>query len=295
MGNQRWQYTTRTFRALGYRFALRTTEPRIGRVFDDLYRASAVRDAGPEAWYSVAGSSDPGEVLSLWVDESWIADFDRPSRLLQYLAWHMNREVIARSHAWVLIHAAAAARDGVAVLLPARPEAGKTTLVAGLLRSGFDYFTDEAAGIDPETLLLHPYPKPLSIDPGSWSVLPELNPAAHGGQQDFFEQQWQVSAETIPSCSVAAPTVPTVLVFPAYRAGAPTEIQAVSRSDALLELLRNTFSLRESALRDFSVLADLTREGTCYRLTSGSLQEACNAVSLLVDRELAARRTGVER
>ena len=77
----------------------------------------------------------------------------------------------------MLVHAGAVEWDGHAALFPAPMESGKTTLVAGLVRAGARYLSDEAAAIDPETLLVHPFPKSLTIGAGSWEVLADLAPA----------------------------------------------------------------------------------------------------------------------
>ncbi|MBS1849145.1 MAG: hypothetical protein JST73_12790 [Actinobacteria bacterium] len=62
----------------------------------------------------------------------------------------------------VFIHAGVVGVDGRAVVLPGRSMAGKTTLVAALLRAGADYLSDEYAVIDPDGLV-HAYPRRLSI------------------------------------------------------------------------------------------------------------------------------------
>ena len=61
-------------------------------------------------------------------------------------------------------------------------ESGKTTLTTGLVRAGFCYLTDEAVSFDWETGVIEPFPKPLSIDPGSWFLFPELEPPPPPGE-----------------------------------------------------------------------------------------------------------------
>jgi hypothetical protein len=76
-------------------------------------------------------------------------------------------------------------------------EAGKTTLVAGLVRAGFGYLTDEAGAIERETLLIQPYPKPLSLEPGSWPLFPELEPQADLATDEYKAYEWQVPTAAI--------------------------------------------------------------------------------------------------
>jgi hypothetical protein len=77
-----------------------------------------------------------------------------PSVLRQYLA--------AESRDAVFVHAGAVAFNGRGLILPGRTFAGKTTLVAALIRAGALYYSDEYAVIQPDGLLT-PYHKDLSI------------------------------------------------------------------------------------------------------------------------------------
>lgn len=62
----------------------------------------------------------------------------------------------------IFVHAGVVEHEGRAIVLPGDSFAGKTTLVAALVRRGATYFSDEFAVIDHEGLV-HPYPKLLSI------------------------------------------------------------------------------------------------------------------------------------
>lgn len=74
------------------------------------------------------------------------------------------------------LHAAAAVRDGRAVVLAAPRETGKTTTLARLVLDGWSYVSDETVSIGPGDELVRGFAKPLSIKPGSRSLLPELAP-----------------------------------------------------------------------------------------------------------------------
>jgi hypothetical protein len=62
----------------------------------------------------------------------------------------------------VFVHAGVVGHEGRALVLPGDSFAGKTTLVAALVRKGAQYFSDEFAVIDHDGRV-HPYPKMLSI------------------------------------------------------------------------------------------------------------------------------------
>jgi hypothetical protein len=179
------------------------------------------------------------------------------------------------------VHAAAAAIDGRAVLLPARMESGKTTLVAGLVQRGFGYLTDEAAVIDPVTLRVSPFPKPLTIDEGSWSVLPELRPERSADVEPLVSRQWHVDPRSIRSDALAADSEVVCIVSPQYVAGATTALRAMSKADALVLLCESTFYLDRHRRTGFDALGELVRRTPTFQLVIGDLESACHEIITL--------------
>ena len=279
-----WSYSTRRFRLLDHDFAVRSTNEAIGRYLDELFAPSVV-DGEPSAWYSIVAGVPGMQEDELYVDGERVAHTERSPFVLTYLFWHINQEVIRKSCArHVLVHAAAAARDGVGIVMPAAPEAGKTTLVAGLVSGGFKYLSDEAAAIDPETLKVAPFPKPLSIDKGSREVLAHLEPRPAPGLTAHLADQWQVSPLAIRTDAVSGPVSPRLVILPYYCRDAETLLEPLGRTETLLAMLRHTFHFDQAGRRNFEVLARLVAEADCFRLTVGDLTDACGAVSKLVGR-----------
>jgi hypothetical protein len=277
-----WAYVTRRFRTLEYDFAVRSSHAGIGRFIDEMYSPSAI-PGQPAVWYSIRHDLTGRTPHALYVDRECLTRSARPARVMAYLTWHVNRCVIDTGSRFVLLHAAAAARDGVAVLLPAAMEAGKTTLVAGLVRRGFQYLTDEAAAIEPDSLEIEPFPKPLSIDPGSWSVLPELRPVVESSTAAYLEEQWQVTPKVMRPDAIS-PRVPVdLVVFPRYDAGSATVLEPVSRSEALVSMMQQTFHFHRDGRRNLEVLGRLVGASSCWRLVASDLDEACDAIGRLAD------------
>ena len=73
---------------------------------------------------------------------------------------HFKVAVEARTH--LFVHAGVVGWKGGAVLLPGRTHAGKSALVAALVRAGATYYSDEYAVID-DAGLVHPFPRSLGI------------------------------------------------------------------------------------------------------------------------------------
>jgi hypothetical protein len=277
-----WAHTTRTFAALGHRFAVRSSGAGIGRYIDAMYAGCAVTGRDPAALYSVLNGLPGDAPHALYLGHDRMVQSARPAPILNHLTWHVNQRVIAERGDRVLLHAAAAALGERGVLLPAAMEAGKTTLVAGLIRSGFRYLTDEAAAIDPDTLLVHPYAKPLSIDPGSWEVLADLRPRLDPSTAAYLEGQWQVPAGAIRDDAISEPVGVEVVILPRYELGASTTVTRLRRSTALVRALEQTFRFHERGARDLDVLRRVVERARCYQLVSGDLAQASAEVTRLV-------------
>lgn len=206
-------------------------------------------------------------------------------RAVSLLSWHLNQSVIERSTtAFTILHAGAVARDGVAVLLPAPMEHGKTTTVAGLVRAGYDYLTDEAAALDPDTLRIHAYPKPLTLDRGSWPLFPELA----DGPTDSTAASWWVPASRIRADALVAEGSPALVVMPQYVAGGDTRLTPLPPAAALMEIAQTTFDFVGHPRRNLSVLARLVRTCPAFRLRIGDLTEAVTLVDSLVEEARCA-------
>ena len=269
---------------IGYTVAFESGDPVLAAVLDRAYVGFPTVDHA-EHRFAVGPESHPPEDrpagVELTVDgepRSWA---DNPGGLLASFVGTLNRTAAEHSP-HLLVHAGAVQRNGVGVVLPAPMESGKTTLTAGLVRAGFGYLTDEAAAFDRHTATLLPYPKPLSLDRGSWPLFPELEPHEPFPDDAYKAHQWQVPAVDIRPDALGTPCPARVVVFPTYTAGAPTRLEPLTRAEALVEIAKNTFRFDREGRPTFSLLAEILRGAETYRLTVGDLDEAVTAISRLV-------------
>ena len=112
----------------------------------------------------VATDTSVGAWYHLGLDGDELAVGPDAGDLVDQLLFAVSAAAFACAHTHLLVHAGAVvAPDGTAVLLPGPSGAGKTTLVAGLVRAGFGYLSDEAGAIDPATLCVHAFARPLGL------------------------------------------------------------------------------------------------------------------------------------
>src|SRR6185312_3555780 len=81
---------------------------------------------------------------------------------LQAFESKLALHVAAESRTFLFVHAGVVGWRGRAIVLPGRTHAGKSTLVAALVRAGATYYSDEYALVDGDGRVW-PYPRPLSL------------------------------------------------------------------------------------------------------------------------------------
>jgi hypothetical protein len=278
-----WLWESPVLVALERHFRVRTDDPHIARYVDQIFGSLTATepDVDPTA-VSIIDVVTGNRPYRLLLDGVDICGGDDLDSLMTFLHWRLNQLAIASTSTSVLLHASAVRRpDGVAVF-PAESNSGKSTLAAGLVRAGFGYVTDEAVAIDPAHGRVEPFPKPISIDPGSWSLFADSAPSIEGAPDTFFRHEWHLDPRALRTTALdqidLAQTV-SLVAFPRYQAGGPTTFEAMRPAEALLTLLRNAFNLATVGPPGVAALATIANEVPCLRLTIGDLDAAIDLIS----------------
>jgi len=170
------------------------------------------------------------------------------------------------------LHAAAAARDGRAVVIAAERNTGKTTTVSHLVKRGWSFITDETVRLTTDSPDVGGFPKPLSIKPGGLDLVPHLVahaiPASVDGRPSFsFVPIGATGAR------VAASATPHLTVLlrrdPLAGGDAAPYSRRLRPADAVVALMQETLDAGRygtAALR----LAQLAVASHCYEVTCGS-------------------------
>jgi hypothetical protein len=283
-------HQTPFFDALGYTFRVLAHDATLTDYLSELF-ADLAKSARDGHCYVLRPTSDHRDDARCDVVLDGRVVFRAPmaEHLVGTLVRAVNAEAVERCEP-VALHAGGVEREGLGLVFPGRMEAGKTTLVAGLVRAGMGYLTDEAVAIDPETLLIRPYPKPLSLDPGSWGLFPELEPNAPLASDAYKRDQWHVPSAAIRPGALGRSCPVGLVVFPRYAPGETTALEPLRRAEALLELAKHTFHFKDHSRVALDLLADVIRPAACYRLTIGDLDGAVALLSSLVGSPTPAGR-----
>lgn len=284
LSDQQWT-ESRWYRVLSYYFGLRWNSHGVGTVAHGVLGIFAVPpDPGEERapptpglppLYSLVDTGLTDLRHRLFYGPSLIAAGNDAGYVLGQLFWHVNTETIRRTGDFFLVHAGSVATpDGDAVLLPAPSGSGKSTLVAGLVRAGFGYLSDEAAAVDPVSGNIYPYPKAISL---SAAVVETLFPGL--ADVGTISHRQHVNPDRLRGGAIAGPSPPRYVIAHQYQPGVSTRLTPISRGSAALELGWNAMNLVVYRKRALPLLSDLVMGAECYRLIHSNLAEAVEAIS----------------
>lgn len=166
----------------------------------------------------------------------------------------------------VFVHAGAVGWRGRAVVVPGRSLAGKTTLVAELVRAGADYYSDEFAVLDARGRL-HPFPKPLALREGD------------GARQQNF------TVEELGGAAGVRPLPVGLVVATRYVHGARWRPRRMSAGRGVLELLDNAVAARRHPERVLAALERAVARASVLKGARGEAREAAEAILSFLDEQ----------
>jgi hypothetical protein len=205
----------------------------------------AIRRAGDG--YHLAGTDEP---------EQRCADLDEAADALRT---HMRRYVGHYAPDLVFVHAGVVARHGRAILLPGPSLAGKSTLVAALVRAGAEYYSDEFALID-DAGLVHPYLEPLALrdQPG----------ADHGSADE----------PVADGLEARAPVPVGLLVITAYEHGGTWAPRTLTAATGVVAVMEHTLPSRQRPAQALAVLRRALSGATALQGPRGDAPETAEAL-----------------
>jgi hypothetical protein len=271
-------YRTRNFRALDFDFTIESDHAGLAQYLDSAFAALATP---ADASHVVALTTGGPHSEAVTIDGRTLSVPPGASHVLPTLMSAVNRAVVEATANRLLVHASAVEADGRALVFPAPMEAGKSTLAAELLRAGYRYVTDEAVALDPTTLDVEPYPRPINVDRGSWPLLRDLRPVIPSGVERFCSEQWHISPLDVRPDVVAGTSRPGVVAFPRYEREKRTQARPMGPAHALQELVGCAFNLDRLGVPGFDALARVAATSACYRLILSDLERACATVGRL--------------
>lgn len=207
----------------------------------------------------------------------------RGSRMgvLHYAIWDVHGIVPTWSRDFLFIHAGSVARDGRAFLIPAAPGRGKSTLVAALLRRGFEYLSDEVGAIDPVSSCLYPFPKRLSLDPAALRFFPGLADRLQDRAASGIELGKRYARPEDLGAGVATPArVDRIVFLGPQRRGTP-QLTPLTKAEAVERLAASSLNLYRYRERGVILLSRVASAADAFELSGGDPNELAAALDAL--------------
>ncbi len=193
------------------------------------------------------------------------------------LEWGMNWSIAASCHQWLTIHAACLSRDGAAVVLPAPPGSGKSTLCAALALRGWRLLSDELTLVDTTNLGIHALARPINLKNASIDLIHRFEPTAVWGPETYDTNKGRVAHLRPPAGSVVRmldPAQPRWIVFPRYLAGAEPQLTPRSKVQTFNHFAENAFNYSILGELGFDVVCRLVDQCECFDFVYSRLQDA---------------------
>jgi hypothetical protein len=183
---------------------------------------------------------------------------------LDLLEERIRSMVAAQAPEHIFIHAGVVGHRRGAIMLPGDSFAGKTTLVAALVRAGAAYYSDEFAVVDREGMV-HPYPKLLSVR------------GARG------EQATDVSAGSLGGTTANSPLPVALVALTSYERGARWDPRPEPPGQLALTLLSHTIPARDRPADALRVARRIAQDAPGVRGARGDAEPVARALLGMLD------------
>ncbi len=196
---------------------------------------------------------------------------------LPLLEWGANWLIGRRLNDHLLLHAGVVERDGVALVMPATPGSGKSTLSAALALHGWRLMSDEFGALDPSDGRLRPLLKPVALKNASIDVIRRWSRDAVIGP--LFPKTRKGTVAHLASPADAAvrvhePAAPGAVVLPRWSAGSATHFQRIGPDAVFRALAFNAFNYAVQGEEGFRAVVRVARSCPAWELTYGDLADA---------------------
>lgn len=206
---------------------------------------------------------------------------------LPLLEWGMNYALASRLCCYLLLHSGVVERDGRAVLLPAMPGSGKSTLTAALAMRGFRLLSDEFGVVRLSDSQLLPMLRPIALKNESIDIITRFAPQAVIGPRYDKTHKGTVAHLAPLAEHVDArhkPASPALIIFPRYDPSIALEMEPVPQARAFARLAVNSFNYEILGPDGFDALGKVIQASRCYQLRYRDLDRAIDAIGELLDQ-----------
>lgn len=226
-----------------------------------------------------------GVGLSRWIRPEAHFHFDNKrfftplpvSQAFPMFEWGLNWCIAAHCHQYLIFHAAVIEKNGFAVLMPAPPGSGKSTLCAALVHRGWRLLSDELALYDLSTGLVSGLARPINLKNESIEIIKSFGDGATFTPTVPYTAKGSVALMVPPKSSVERaeePAIPRWIIAPKFLSGEISRMECADKGKAFMMLAEQSFNYETHGLHGFEALGVLVERCDCYSYTYGQLEDA---------------------
>jgi hypothetical protein len=255
----RWK-AVETYVAHGVRFAVRVEKDALAALALRLPPGSEVRHLRViDRVYSIFGAGEASRrgvrrFNLLYGDSDLLARSTDPAVIMTVLADDLQLRVAELAPKRIFVHAGVVGWRGRAIVLPGQSLAGKSTLVAELVRAGATYYSDEYAVLDGRGRVW-PFARPLSLRARDGAAAEELVPERLGAVGD-------------------APLAVGTVWLTKYETGVSPVVDRLSPGRGALAMLEHTVPAQRRPKAALAALGVVARRATFFTGPRGEAAEA---------------------
>lgn len=210
--------------------------------------------------------------------DDWIPFKPLPAaQAVPMLEWGLNWCISTHAHQYLILHAAVVERAGNALILPAPPGSGKSTLCGALVGDGWRLLSDELGLVALETGECHALARPVNLKNRSIEVLQERLPDAVFSPLYHDTAKGTVGLMAPPAESVRRvqePARPAWIVSVRYEPGARLQLTPIGSGRTFMHLAELSFNYTLLAEGGFRATSRLVQMTDGYELVYSNLDEA---------------------
>jgi len=207
------------------------------------------------------------------------------SQAMPIMEWGLNWCISNHAHQYFILHAAVIEKNGVSVILPAQPGAGKSTLSAGLMLKGWRLLSDELALVDLITGKLISLARPVNLKNESIEVIKNFSPQAVMSEPVHDTNKGTVAllgASNESVCRASEAAEPTYMIMPQYLSNSPAILKKESKAVMFMHAADNSFNYSLLGVTGFNSLSRLIDQCQCYRFEYSRLDDAVDTFDNLL-------------
>lgn len=199
------------------------------------------------------------------------------AQALPMIEWGLNWCITAYSQHVLILHAAALARGDQALIMPAPPGSGKSTLCAALVSCGWRLLSDELTIIRLDTGQVSGLARPVNLKNKSIEIIRSFAPGAFITAPILDTTKGTVALMAPSAASVrdvCLEATPRWIVLPRYEAGAPCSLEPMQTGAAFLQIADNAMNYHVLGIDGFKAVGKLVDHCRHFTYRYSSLDEA---------------------